>query len=42
MGRRGRRHKQLPDDLKAKRGHWKLKEDALDGSLRRTHFGRGY
>jgi hypothetical protein len=30
MGIRGRRHKQLLDDLKKKRGHWKLKDDALD------------
>ena len=30
MGVRGRRHKQLQDDLEEKRGHWKLKEDALD------------
>jgi hypothetical protein len=30
MGRRGRRHKQLLDDLEEKRGYWKLKEDALD------------
>jgi hypothetical protein len=42
MGRRGRRHKQLLDDLKAKRGHWKLKENALDGTLWRIRFGRGY
>jgi len=26
MIRQGRRHKQLLDDLKEKRGHWKLKE----------------
>ena len=29
-GRRGRRRKQLPDDLKEKREYWKLKEEALD------------
>jgi hypothetical protein len=28
-GRRGRRRKQLLDDLKERRGYWKLKEDAL-------------
>jgi hypothetical protein len=40
--RRGRRRKQLPNDLKEKRGYWKLKEEALDGTLWRTRFGRGY
>jgi hypothetical protein len=42
MGRRGRRRKQLLDDLKEKRRYWKLKEEALDRILRRTCFGRGY
>jgi hypothetical protein len=42
MGRRGRRCKQLLDDLKEKRRYWKLKEEALDHTLWRTHFGRGY
>jgi hypothetical protein len=32
-GRRGRRRKQLLDALKETRGHWKLKEEALDRSL---------
>jgi hypothetical protein len=41
-GRRGRRLKQLLDDLKEKRNYWKLKEEALDRTLWRTHFGRGY
>jgi hypothetical protein len=41
-GRRGRRRKQLLDDLKEKRRYWKFKEEALDRSLWRTHFGRGY
>jgi hypothetical protein len=41
-GRRGRRRKQLLDDLKEKKRYWKLKEEALDRTLRRTHFGRGY
>ena len=40
---RGRRCKQL---LNVKgyetRGYWKLKEEALDLTLRRTCFGRGY
>jgi hypothetical protein len=41
-GRRGRRRKQLPDYLKEIRRYWKLKEEALDRTLRRTCFGRGY
>ena len=40
--RQGRRHKQLLDDSKAKKGYWKLKEDALDSTLRTTRYGRGY
>jgi hypothetical protein len=42
MGRRGRRRKQLLDDLKEKKRYWKLKEEALDHTLWRTRFGRGY
>jgi hypothetical protein len=42
MGRRGRRRKQLLDDLREKRRYWKLKEEALDRTLWRTGFGRGY
>jgi hypothetical protein len=38
----GRRRKQLLDDLKEKRRYWKLKEEALDRTLWRTRFGRGY
>jgi len=30
------------DDLKEKRGYWKLKEEALDRALWRAGFGRGY
>jgi hypothetical protein len=41
-GRRGRRRKQLLDDLKEKRRYWELKEEALDHTLWRTRFGRGY
>jgi hypothetical protein len=41
-GRRGRRRKQLLDDLKEKKRYWKLKEEALDSTLWRTHFGRVY
>ena len=39
VGRRGRRRKQLLDDLKETRGYWKFKEEALDHTLR-TLFGR--
>jgi hypothetical protein len=39
--RRGIRRKYLPEyDLKQTRGHWKLKEEAPDGTLWRTGFGR--
>jgi hypothetical protein len=41
-GRRGKRRKRLLDDLKEKRRYWKLKEEALDRTLWRTGFGRGY
>jgi hypothetical protein len=41
-GRRGRRLEQLLDDLKEKRRYWKLKEQALDGTVWRTRFRRGY
>jgi hypothetical protein len=41
-GRRGRRLKQLLDDLKEKRRYWKLKEEALDRTLWRSRIGRGY
>jgi hypothetical protein len=40
--RRGIRRKQLLDDLKEKRGCCKVKEEALDQTLWRTCFGRGY
>jgi hypothetical protein len=41
-GRRGRRRKQLQDDLKEKKIYWKLKEEALHRTLWRIRFGRGY
>jgi hypothetical protein len=41
-GRQVRRRKQLMDDLKEKRGYWKLKEKVVACTLWRTHFGRGY
>jgi hypothetical protein len=45
QGRRevmGRRCMQLLDDLRERRGHCKLIEEALDRTLWRTYFGRGY
>jgi len=33
---------QLLHDLKETGGHWKLKGEALDHTLWRTHFGRSY
>ena len=37
--RRGRRHKQLLNDLKERRGYCKLKDEALDRTVWRTRFG---
>ena len=42
MGRRGRRRKQLLDDLTERRIHSKLKEEALDRTLWGTRFGRDH
>jgi hypothetical protein len=39
--RRGRRRKQLLDDLGDRRGYSYLKEEALDRIKWRNHFGRG-
>jgi len=41
-GRRGRRSKQLLDELQENRGYWKLKEEALGRSLWRNRSGRVY
>jgi hypothetical protein len=41
-GRRGRRRKQLLDDIKEKRRYWKLKEEALNRTLWITRFGRDF
>jgi hypothetical protein len=41
-GRRGRRRKQLADYLKEMRGYYKMKQEALDGTVWRTRIGRGY
>jgi hypothetical protein len=40
-GRRGRRRKQLLDDLKDRRGYWNLKEGALESTMWGSGFGRG-
>jgi hypothetical protein len=41
-GRQGRICKQLLDTVKETRRYLKLKEKALERTLWRTHFGRGY
>ena len=40
--RQGRRRKKLLDDLKDRRGYCELKEEALDRTMRRNRFGRGF
>jgi hypothetical protein len=40
-GRRGRKYKQLLDDLKEKRWYLKFKEEYLDRTLWRTSLERG-
>jgi hypothetical protein len=41
-GRRGRRHKKLLDDLKERRGHSHLKEEALDRTKWIARFERDF
>jgi len=41
-GRRGRRRRKLLDDLKERRGYSHLKEEALDRTVWRACFGRGF
>ena len=41
-GRQGRRCRKLLDDLKERRGYCHLKEEALDRTVWRAHFGRGF
>ena len=41
-GRRGRRRKKLLDDLQERRGYSHLKEEALDRTVWRARFGRGF
>jgi len=40
--RRGRRRRKLLDDLKERRGYCHLKEEALDCTMWRGFFGRGF
>ena len=40
--RRGRRRRKMLDDLKERRGYSHLKEEALDRTMWRAHFGRGF
>ena len=41
-GRRGRRRRKLLNDLKKRRGFSHLKEEALDRTMWRARFGRGF
>ena len=41
-GRRGRRRRKLLDDLKERTGYSHLKEQALDRTMWRARFGRGF
>jgi hypothetical protein len=41
-GRQGRRRRKLLGDLKERRGYSYLKEEALDRTMWRARFGRGF
>jgi hypothetical protein len=41
-GRRGRRRRKLLDDVMERRGYSHLKEEALDCTMWRARFGRGF
>jgi hypothetical protein len=41
-GRQGRRRRKLLDDLKERGGYYHLKKEALDRSMWRARFGRGF
>jgi len=41
-GRRGRKRRKLLDDLKERRGYSQLKAEALDRTMWRARFGRGF
>jgi hypothetical protein len=40
--RRGRRRRKILDDIKERRGYSHLKEEALDRTMWRARFGRGF
>jgi hypothetical protein len=42
LGRQGRRHRKLLGDLKERRGYSHLKEEALDRTMWKARFGRGF
>jgi hypothetical protein len=42
LGRQGRKRRKLLDDLKERRGYSHLKGKALDRTMWRAHFGRGF
>jgi hypothetical protein len=41
-GRRGKRRRKLLDNLKERRGYAHLKEEALDRTMWRARYGRGF
>jgi hypothetical protein len=41
-GRQERRRKHLLDDIKGVKGYWERKDCALDRTLGRTRFEKGY
>jgi hypothetical protein len=41
-GRQGRRRTKLLDDIKERRGYSHLKEEAVDRTIWRARFGRGF
>jgi hypothetical protein len=41
-GKRGRRRRNLLDDLKERIGYSHLKEEAVDRTMWRARFGRGF
>jgi hypothetical protein len=41
-GKRERKRRKLLDDLKERREYSHLKEEALDRTMRRARFGRGF
>ena len=41
-GSRGRKRRNLLDDLKGRRGYSHLKEEALDRTIWSARFGRGF